>query len=394
VADPKLYDWYSAEEAISLFGAPEDGRHLCDGQWVIFPKIAICLAEIGKAEQKSYFQNGARFCWVADKPYQVNNAPLAHFVPAEVIAPGNKPYSIRLFARRPRSQSQKYLYIGELAPHYVMQFSLKEERGLACYELMPTLPSRVWLELGGLRSGDLDVATVDRALDRLRRPTAVEDRLDILQQIVNFWHGPIRPEDGMSDAEMTSLPIPAPLRFWYRWAGKRAEIMTGQNTLFVPRDFQNKNRMLQVVNGRLLFYVEDQGVYQWATLQHGDDPAVFGRHEAKGRWANEGMTLSEHLILMCLFEAVMSYAGYGASASWLDEDQLAAIVADIPPVAIRPWRWGNTRFFAGRGAFVCVADNPAAETKKWYSVHVAAKTEQPLQFLKPLLDKRWEYVAI
>jgi hypothetical protein len=198
----------------------------------------------------------------------------------------------------------------------------------------------------------------------------------------------------MSDTEMTSLPLPLPLRFWYRWAGKRAAIMTGQNIMFVPRDFQNKHPMLQIINGRLLFYVENQGVYQWSTLQRGDDPPVFGRFEGRGRWANEGITLSEHLILMCLFEAVMCYVGYGASASWLDEDQLAAVVANIPPVAIRPWRWGGTRFFAGGGAFVCVADNPAADSKKWYSVHIGAKTEQPLQFLKPLLDKRWEYVAI
>jgi hypothetical protein len=392
VADPELYKWYLAEEAISFFGSSDDGQHLCDGQWVIFPRTAICLAEIGKAEQKSYFQNGARFCWVADKPYKISDRPLAHFVPAEVTTPGNKEYSIRLFARPPRSE--KFLYIGELAPRYVMQFSLEEERGLVCYELTPALPSRIWLELGGFRPGDLDVATVVRALDRLRQPTTVQDRLEVLQQVVNFWHGPIRPEDGMTDAEMTSLPMPAPLRFWYHWAGKRAEIMTGQNILFVPRDFQNRHRMLQVVNGRLLFYVENQGVYQWATLQHGDDPPVFGRFEGRGRWANEGITLSEHLILMCLFEAIFCYAGYGASASWLDEDQLAAVVANIPPVAIRPWRWGGTRFFAGRGAFVCVADNPTDDDTKWYSVHVGAKTEQPLQFLKPLLDKRWEYVAI
>src|SRR5262249_32455136 len=188
------------------------------------------------------------------------------------------------------------------------------------------------------------------------------------------------------DAEMTSQPLPLPLRWWYRFAGKRTEIMSGQNILFVPRDFQNRHRMLQIVNDRLLFYVENQGVYQWSTLTEGDDPPVFGRFEGRGRWAKERVTLSEHLILMCLFEAVMCQANYGASAAWLDEDQLAAVVAEVPPIAIRPWRWGGTRFFAGQGAFVCVADNPADDEKRWYSVSVGAKTEQPLQFLKPLVD--------
>src|SRR6202034_116352 len=140
--------------------------------------------------------SGARFCWVADRPYHVSDAALAQFVPTEVTARRNA-YAIRLFVR-PRG-SEKYLYAGELAPSYVMQFSLDEDRGLACYGLTPTLPSRVWVELGGLRLGDVDVATLDSALDRLRQPTTVQDRLDVLRQLVNFWHGPIRPEDGMTD---------------------------------------------------------------------------------------------------------------------------------------------------------------------------------------------------
>jgi hypothetical protein len=152
--------------------------------------------------------------------------------------------------------------------------------------------------------------------------------------------------------------------------------------------------MLQIVNDRLLFYVENQGVYQWSTLQHGDDPPVFGRYEGRGRWAKEPVTLSEHLILMCLFEAVMCHANYGAYATWLDEGRLAAVIANIAPVAIRPWRWGGTRFFAGQGAFVCVADNPADDIKKWYSVRIGAATEQPVQFLKPILNDCWTPIAL
>jgi hypothetical protein len=57
-----------------------------------------------------------------------------------------------------------------------------------------------------------NVAAIDRALDRLRQPTTVHDRLAILQELIEFWHGPIRPEDGMTDAEMTSQLLPLPLR--------------------------------------------------------------------------------------------------------------------------------------------------------------------------------------
>lgn len=222
----------------------------------------------------------------------------------------------------------------------------------------------------------------------------MEDRLAILQQLIEFWHGPIRPEDGMNDADMTSQPLPLPLRWWYRFAGKRAEIMSGQNILFVPRDFQHRYRMLQVVNGRLFFYVENQGVYQWSTLPHGDDPPVFGRYEGRGRWAKEGVTLSKHLILMCLFEAVMCHATYEASVSWLPEHKLREIIHNIPPLAVGPWRWTDTTFFARGGAFMCTARYPAADRTKAYSVWIGAKTREPLQFLKPLVDDRWERAAL
>jgi hypothetical protein len=102
----------------------------------------------------------------------------------------------------------------------------------------------------------------------------------------------------------------------------------------------------------------------------------------------------EHLILMCLFEAVIRRNTYGASAAWLDEKRLEVIVGHIPPLAIRPWRWMGARFFAHRGAFMCTALNGKSGSEKWYSVWIAAKTEQPLQFLKPLLDHAWEHVAV
>jgi hypothetical protein len=61
-----------------------------------------------------------------------------------------------------------------------------------------------------------DIAALDEALARLQQPTTLHHRLAILGELVEFWHGPIRPEDGMSESEITSLPMPFPLRWWYR----------------------------------------------------------------------------------------------------------------------------------------------------------------------------------
>jgi hypothetical protein len=104
VPEPELYNWYSTQQAISFFGSPDEAQHLCNGQRVILPGTAICLTNIEerrpapRSKQKSYFANGAKFCWVADQPYELSNEPLAHFMPTQVSVSGGKKYSKRLFA--------------------------------------------------------------------------------------------------------------------------------------------------------------------------------------------------------------------------------------------------------------------------------------------------------
>jgi hypothetical protein len=398
VPHPQLYEWYSAPEIISFFGLENDMQRLCDNQWFIFSASAACLANIGEPKI-SYFERASTFCWVAQQFYHVNDGRFAPFLPIQAVGSSQENCTIHLFVRP--AQAQKYLYAGQLQPCCRAEIPAQRSYGKAFFQLKPALPSAVWERLGGLRLGNLDFTAVDQALDRLRSPMTAEDRFGVLQQLVNYWHGPILPEDGMSDVEIgSSMPLPLPLRWWYRWAGKRTAVMSGQNIMRVPRDYEHRHRMLALEDGRLIFYVENQGVYQWSRLPHGDDPPVFGRWERKGRWAQEKITLSEHLILMCLFEAVSCHAKYGASITWLSEDRLDEIVKNIPPVAIRPWRWLGTRFFVGQGVFVLAAENRnpkekyRAGEKKYYSVHVSAKTEHPLQFLKPFLDDKWEYVAI
>jgi hypothetical protein len=401
MAQPQLYTWYSAEQAISFFGRPTEAQPLCNGQWLIFAADVVCMTEIGTPQRAPHFKQASRFCWVADQPYRANDQSESCFVPLEVVASPVARNSIHLFVRPPNAE--QYLYAGKLSPSHVQQSPGHENHGMAWFDLKPTLPNSVWLRLGH-QLGNLDFIAVDQALDRLRRPTTVHERLDILHQLVEYWHGPIPPEDGMSDVEIGGVALPLPLRWWYRWAGKRNEVMSGQNFLLVPRDYRLKCQILTVMDGRLHFYVENQGVYQWATLPDGDDPPVFGRYEYRGRWAREKTTLSEHLILACLFEAVMCHAIYGVSVAWLEQEKFATIVSQIPPLAIPPWRWVGMRFFAGGGAFMFAAENGVGkpygkksyrrDAKRYYSVHIGAKTEAPLQFLKPLIDDRWEYVAL
>jgi hypothetical protein len=398
VSHPRLYEWYSTAEVIPFFGLQNEIQCLCDDQWLISSSSVACLANIGEPPNTSHFEKASTFCWVAERLYHVSDGGFATFLPTQVIGSSQKNYPIHLFVRP--SRAEKYLYVGQLESCCRTERPGRLGHGKAFFRLKPALPSAVWEQLGGLRLGNSDFAGVDQALDRLRYPMTAEDRFEVLQQLVHYWHGPIAPKDGMSDAEIGSMPLPLPLRWWYRWAGKRTEVMSGQNILLVPRDYERRHLMLALKDRRLLFYVENQGVYQWSTLPCGGDPPVFGRWERKGRWAQEKITLSEHLILMCLFDAVSCHAKYEASIAWLEEEKLDDIITNIPPVPIRPWRWLGIRFYVGQGVFLCAAENRSPKEKyragerRYYSVHVGAKTEHPLQFLKPFLDDKWEYVAI
>ncbi len=258
-------------------------------------------------------------------------------------------------------------------------------------ELEPAIEITGWLPFEGMRPDKLKFESVDVALDRLRQPTLIEDRLSVLQHVVDYWHGPIRAGDGLSNAELAGFHLPAALRWWYRWAGKRSDIMTGQNILYTPRGEHAQPFML---DDRLLFYVENQGVYQWSTLPDGDDPPVFGRYETDEPWEEEGVRLSEHLILACLFDAILCHARFRASAAWLDEDKFAAIVEQIPPIAIAPWRWVGSTFFARNGAFMCAALNGTDKGTKYYSVHIGAKSPKPLRFFRALVDETWDCAEI
>lgn len=381
----ELYGWYGGDEAIAAFGAVKEALAVCDGNWTILPDAVLCLAEIGEPPDASHFPNAGEFCWAADKPYAVRDEGHARFVPKEVVG-GHADRPIHLFVR-PKG-SEKYRYIGRLGPAYRFTLGGRSNFGDATFDLSPALPSRVWVKLGGLKLGDLDHAAVDAALARLRGPTSVEERLGVLRRLAEYWHGPIRAEDGLAETDLQGVVLPGPLAWWFRLAGRRPEILSGQNKLLPPD-------RLKIVDGRLRFYVENQYCYQWATHPEGDDPPVFGRLEDADPWESEGMRLSEHLILACLFEGLMHHAPYGASSAWLAKSVVDRFVEYVPPIPIAPWRWcGRSQFHAADGAFMLVMNHGEVDGEEGCSVWIGARTEQPLQRLKPWIDGSWDSVAL
>jgi hypothetical protein len=61
MAQPQLYTWYSAEQAISFFGRPAEAQPLCNGQWLIFAADVVCMTEIGTPQRAPHFKQASRF---------------------------------------------------------------------------------------------------------------------------------------------------------------------------------------------------------------------------------------------------------------------------------------------------------------------------------------------
>jgi len=385
---PVLYARYERHDAIALFGSESKARSLCDGQWLVFADAVVCLTLLGEPPKMSHFEKASRFCWVAGKPFRVRRHEYITFVPDEVIGNNGKTPKrpIYLFVQPPASP--KYVYVGRLEPSYMQEVTQgnPDNFGKAYFHLDPTLPSEVYQDLGGYDPGDTNHAELDRLLGSLDAETSKEHRLEVLKHLVEYWHGPIGPSDGYSAEELEGIALPETLRSWFQWAGKRDGIMSGENRLLAPGESEMKD-------GLLVFYVENQWCYEWGTLPEGDDPPVFGR-EPGNRWEPEGLRLSEHLVLACMYEAITCHARYGAYNEWLPQDRIEQIVQHIPALPLNPWGWlGETRFFAHAGAFmhVMVFDNGE---ENGGSVMIGAKTEHPLAFLKPMIDGLWEYVSV
>jgi hypothetical protein len=90
------------------------------------------------------------------------------------------------------------------------------------------------------------------------------------------------------------------------------------------------------------------------------------------------------LDLVCLFEAVICHAKYGASAP-LDEEKLSEITNNSAGSHCS-LAMGGEQIFAGQGAFLWATEHR--------HVWIGAKTEDPLRFLRPYVGNDWNYVAI
>lgn len=125
-------------------------------------------------------------------------------------------------------------------------------------------------------------------LDIIRDP-----KPDAAMRFIDATRGPRLPEYGIPAHEMAAIEMPEPLRRFYEYAGRWPDLYR-QNVLLQPDE-------LKVVGDRLIFYVENQHVFEWATTPTGEDPPVWFRDD---RWQAEPGPLSVFLLQTLLDEYV------------------------------------------------------------------------------------------
>jgi hypothetical protein len=167
-------------------------------------------------------------------------------------------------------------------------------------------------------------------------------------------------------------------------------ICSQQNRLIPPID---------IGDGLLCFYVENQQVYRWAYRPGETDPVVLGQEPQTGVWLAEQERLSGFLLQVCLFEALFS-APYTASAAWLPAEALAEVLdrGQLQPV-LTPWRWPEdpTLFHASDGAIGVTSQRRRANGALGFDITLAARDLEPLAYLPEIIQQhsdRWGHAQL
>jgi hypothetical protein len=332
----------------------------------------VCFATVSARHDEpgcSYFVSARRFEWVS--PLERRGVAPADYpgVPIQVRASSTGQRSVFVFVRGVRDAD--YTLLGQSAPAY--SFGARGARQVASFVLNQVVPAAVLVRLGVLEPPP-SASAIDDGLRRLGAE-GVEGRLAVLRQLVEYWRGPLRSSDGFSAAEIGDRSLPQPLRWWLSVAGRRTDIFQQNFILGLAKPFA-----LRMADDKLVFYVENQGVWQVATQPEGEDPPVWARiNESAEPWVVQETTLSIALIHAFVLEAILN-APYGATASCVGReivDWLAGQVADVPVPGFRLMGLPS-RLLAAGGAFAVVFQY---ENLEEFDVYVGAKTEQALGFL-------------
>jgi hypothetical protein len=139
--------------------------------------------------------------------------------------------------------------------------------------------------------------------------------MDELERFIVYWLGRRRDHYGEPVQSLSELRLPEPLRRLFGFAGRWPSV-TGRDemcekygwvSIFSTQDMLLRPSRLQWTDGRVVFIVENQGVWSLATETAGEDASVWidaddvGPEECE-KWPKVNDSLARLLITFCLQE--------------------------------------------------------------------------------------------
>ena len=228
---------------------------------------------------------------------------------------------------------------------------------------------------------------------------------EAIERFLTSWYGPRTAESPLPEPGRSSA-MPAPLRRFYDLIRRWPEAIV-QNVVLAPPEMPDLRKEAwaetYIDDGKLAFYVENQGVCRWATSpEEVDEAPVWIRGSTLGReihtWELEESPLSAFLVQLLVFEAVMG-ANHGASVAWLDRPTLARVVEPLHRLPFGAWRWPSypTEFYAGDRVLAVAGPNPgpdeAVATAEYVSLSLGAIDGDALEYLDDISQPTWEWFS-
>jgi uncharacterized protein (TIGR02996 family) len=204
------------------------------------------------------------------------------------------------------------------------------------------------------------------------------ERWRLVEEFIDTWHKPHKPEDGASEEELQATErrlgfrLPTALREWHALAGKRKDVWSGQDRLLELRYLKLEDH-LSSRKDALIFYIENQGCEVWGIRKKDlgrDDPPVYRFLEP----ARVSPSVSVFAIQVLLYEA--KWMGIHANESFHGNTRaFREIRRKFRRCALpeRYWCADPVRVYEGEDIIVEIQGND------W--MYVAARTEAAYQQL-------------
>jgi hypothetical protein len=160
IVEPRLHQWYTTDEAIAAFGTDGARESFCDGQFIVLPKVIMCLGTLGETRHESCVPSPSNFAW---RPSRLDYEPSGEWpwLPEKVREvwdrTGPSVQKLRdhhIFLRTP--VDEQFFYAGPA--HLGSYGGGYDGAGVsASFSLSKRLPRDIWLKFGGYPGWLVDV---------------------------------------------------------------------------------------------------------------------------------------------------------------------------------------------------------------------------------------------